>query len=189
MLACFLGVTSVAVAHGPRALGDLDPTTRPRSAAAQRRSRASDPTAFRPSWDLDGIYLWLGPTGAASRVEASLGLDVRRRTPPCVRVRERAPLGVVGGDARREPVDRARRRAGLARRRRRHPARRRMIGASAGPILELARARAPPARRLGRALGVRRASPRSRASGSSRSWAGLRRSGCTSPCRSSGADC
>ena len=56
------------------------------------------PTAhFTPSWDLDGTYLWLGPLGAASHVDAqwdsTFGADLA-----IVVVRERAPIGLVGID-------------------------------------------------------------------------------------------
>jgi hypothetical protein len=55
------------------------------------------PASFTPSWDLDGTYLWLGPLGAASHVDAqwdsTFGADLA-----LVVVRERAPLGLVGVD-------------------------------------------------------------------------------------------
>lgn len=51
---------------------------------------------LRSTADLDGTYLWLGPSGAAARIEdgwySSWGGGVQ-----LVRVRERAGLGVVGG--------------------------------------------------------------------------------------------
>ena len=64
-------------------------------------ARTSVPTVgrshFRPSWDLDGFYLWLGPTGAASAVESdwdsTFGGDLA-----FVRIRERAPLSAIGVD-------------------------------------------------------------------------------------------
>jgi hypothetical protein len=64
-------------------------------------ARTTVPTAsrssFRPSWDLDGFYLWLGPTGAASMVDAdwdsTFGGDLA-----FVRIRERAPLSAIGVD-------------------------------------------------------------------------------------------
>lgn len=55
------------------------------------------PAHFTPSWDLDGTYLWLGPLGAASHVDAqwdsTFGADLA-----VVVVHERAPLGLVGVD-------------------------------------------------------------------------------------------
>jgi len=49
-----------------------------------------------PSWDLDGLYLWLGPTGSAGWLESSwdsmFGADAT-----VVRVRERETLGAIGG--------------------------------------------------------------------------------------------
>lgn len=53
------------------------------------------PSALPPSWDLDGLYLWLGAIGAASHVDArwdsTFGLEAT-----VTRVREREPLGVIG---------------------------------------------------------------------------------------------
>jgi hypothetical protein len=55
------------------------------------------PASFAPSWDLDGTYLWLGPLGAASRIDArwdsTFGGDAA-----VVVVRERARLALIGGD-------------------------------------------------------------------------------------------
>ncbi|HEY6179939.1 MAG TPA: hypothetical protein VIX73_36050 [Kofleriaceae bacterium] len=55
------------------------------------------PAQFTPSWDLDGTYLWLGPSGAASRIDAqwdsTFGADLA-----LVVVRENAPLALVGGN-------------------------------------------------------------------------------------------
>jgi hypothetical protein len=52
------------------------------------------PAAHRPSWDLDGTYLWLGPIGAASyldRWDSTFGGEAA-----IVRVRELAALGLAG---------------------------------------------------------------------------------------------
>lgn len=49
-----------------------------------------------PSWDLDGWYVWLGPTGAASRVEQTWDSTIGASL-AVVRVREHEPLGAVGG--------------------------------------------------------------------------------------------
>jgi hypothetical protein len=88
-----------------------------------------------PSDDLDGLYLWLGPSGAASRIDGSwdsmVGGDVS-----VVRVREREAVGLVGASL------------GAARWTERGGGRLwldglvgtrfgRMVGLSAGPILEL----------------------------------------------------
>lgn len=70
----------------------------PRLAAADRDDvpRTLPPTTFRSSADLDGLYLWVGPGGAATRVEgtwdSAWGGSVQ-----VVRVRERAWLGALGG--------------------------------------------------------------------------------------------
>jgi hypothetical protein len=49
-----------------------------------------------PTWDLDGLYLWLGPTGAAGREgsswDSAFGGDAT-----VVRVREHEDLGAIGG--------------------------------------------------------------------------------------------
>jgi len=102
-----------------------------------------------PSWNLDGLYLWLGPSGAASRIDAewdsTIGADLG-----LVRVRERELLGAVGvslGASRwtvrgggRIWLD------GLAGTRLG-----RMVGVSAGPILELSELAHP---RLGGSVGL-----------------------------------
>lgn len=65
---------------------------------ARTSSPSVGPDRFRPSWDLDGFYLFLGPVGAASAVDAdwdsTFGGDLA-----LVRIRERAPLAAVGIDA------------------------------------------------------------------------------------------
>jgi hypothetical protein len=53
------------------------------------------PPVLRPSWDLDGTYLWLGPTGAASWLD---GWDSTfGGVGAVVRVRERELVGTIGG--------------------------------------------------------------------------------------------
>lgn len=67
----------------------------PTSARADETAATPAPR-LRSAADLDGLYVWLGPAGAAARVEGAWlsswggGLQV-------LRVRERADLGVVGG--------------------------------------------------------------------------------------------
>jgi hypothetical protein len=63
---------------------------------ARRKPPTVGPGNFRPSWDLDGVYLWLGPTGAASHVDGMWDSTVGGHA-AVVRVRERGPLAVVGG--------------------------------------------------------------------------------------------
>jgi hypothetical protein len=53
---------------------------------------------FRPSWDLDGTYVWLGPTGAASHIDGSWDSTFGAHL-AILRVRERSPLGVFGASA------------------------------------------------------------------------------------------
>ncbi len=54
------------------------------------------PARFTPSADLDGLYVWLGPVGAAARIDdrwdSTIGGDVS-----ILRVDEAAPVSVVGG--------------------------------------------------------------------------------------------
>ena len=55
-------------------------------------------SGLRPSADLDGLYVWLGPVGAAGRIDAVwdsvFGADLT-----ILRVREGAALGAVGASA------------------------------------------------------------------------------------------
>ena len=86
-IACLIAVMGVAAAD-PAATPVVDPPP-----AAQPVT--VPPATFRPTWDLDGTYLWLGPVGAASHLDArwdsTFGADAT-----LVVVRERAPLGLVG---------------------------------------------------------------------------------------------
>ena len=52
---------------------------------------------FRPSWDLDGLYLWLGPVGAASHLDSKWDSTVGAEAVVVV-VHEAAALGLVGVD-------------------------------------------------------------------------------------------
>jgi hypothetical protein len=143
MLACFLGVIRVAAA-------DPVPST---SVAPDPPARGSVPSVgpgnFRASWDLDDTYLWIGPTGAATRVEGEWDSTIGAHV-AIVRVRERQPLGVIGGmvgatlwterGGGRIWADAvAGTRIG------------RMIGLSAGPIIELSEVNHP---RLGGSIGL-----------------------------------
>ncbi len=97
---------------------------------------AADPP-LRASSDLDGLHVWLGPVGAATRIEG--GWDSAWGGNLAVlRVRERAPLAIAGvwfGAAHYAVRDGGRawidgvvgtRRLGA-----------RMLGAAAGPVIEL----------------------------------------------------
>jgi hypothetical protein len=121
-------VFSTNLAHS----GDFVPT-RVEPVSPPRRAPATVET--HPSWDLDGLYLWLGPSGAASRIDATwdstIGGDLS-----VVRVREQDLLGAVGltigasrwterGGGRLWLDAIAGTRIG------------RMVGVSAGPILEM----------------------------------------------------
>ncbi len=135
-------LSSPAHADGPTSLvPDVPARTTTPTAAAQ---------PLPPSWDLDGLYLWLGPTGAASwegsQWDSTIGGDAT-----VIRVREHEPLGAVGatlGAARwtvrgggRIWLD------GLAG----TPALGRMFGASAGPFVELSDLHHP---RIGGSIGI-----------------------------------
>ncbi len=86
--ACFLGVIPALAGAEPLPTATI-PDPPPRTAPV-----ATVPAP--PSWDLDGYYLWLGPVGAASHLDAqwdsTIGVDAT-----VIRVRERDRLGVVGG--------------------------------------------------------------------------------------------
>lgn len=147
ILACFLVVTTTSASLS-RADNftptKIDPDPPP------RRSPPAVPTAAHaPSWDLDGVYLWLGPSGAASHIDAewdsTIGADAT-----LIRVRERELLGALGvtlGASRwtvrgggRVWLD------GLAGTRIG-----RMMGVSAGPILEMSELSHP---RFGGSVGL-----------------------------------
>ena len=76
-------------------------------APARTAEPSVPPAHFRPTWDLDGLYLWLGPIGAASHVDDAVGLDVRRRL--------RRWSGSASATARRDRRHARRERAGPTR--------------------------------------------------------------------------
>jgi hypothetical protein len=73
-----------------------DPTTTTPDPPARKAIPRVGPGGFAPSWDLDGFYLWLGPSVAASHVDtewdSTVGGDAA-----VIRVRERSPIGALGG--------------------------------------------------------------------------------------------
>jgi hypothetical protein len=143
MFACFLGVIRIAAA-------DPAPATATVPDPVQRETPPTvGPDHLRPSWDLDGMYVWLGPTGAASHVEGEWDSTIGAAL-AIVRVRERAPLGVIGGTIGASLwTERGGGRIwadGLVGTRLG-----RMVGVSAGPILELAELAHP---RLGGSVGL-----------------------------------
>ena len=140
MCACFLAVTTA----------EADPTGAIPDPPARQIDppRVGDPQ-FTPSWDLDGLYFWIGPLGAASRVDATwdstIGADAS-----VVRVREADRIAVLGGTL------------GASRWTERGGGRiwldailgtrlGKMVGLSAGPILELAELAHP---RIGASVGL-----------------------------------
>jgi hypothetical protein len=113
------------------------------------RRPATAPIEHPLSSDLDGLYFWIGPVGAASQVDgqwdSTIGGDMS-----VVYVREEAPVGAIGGSF------------GASRWTKRGGGRLwldavvgtntgRMVGVSAGPILELSELAHP---RLGASVGV-----------------------------------
>jgi hypothetical protein len=126
-----------------------DPSTLP-DPPARRGPPVVGPARFPPSSDLDGLYVWLGPVGAAGRLDASwdstFGADLS-----IVRVREGAGLGAVGASAGAGLwTERGGGRIwleGLAGTRLGG----RMVGASIGPLLELSRVAHP---RIGGSVGL-----------------------------------
>jgi len=118
-------------------------------APARRVIRVPAATAS-PSWDLDGFYVWLGPIGGASYVDAKWDSMFGGEAAVAV-VRERASLALVavdvGGnrwtarDGGRMWVD------GLLGTR----VLGRMMGASLGPLLEISQLARP---RIGGSIGV-----------------------------------
>jgi hypothetical protein len=108
------------------------------------------PRVLPPTWDLDGLYLWLGPAGAATLVDgkwdSTIGADVT-----VIDVREREPLSAIGGTL---GASRWTERGGgriwldaLAGTR----VAGHMVGASIGPILELSDLEHP---RVGASAGI-----------------------------------
>jgi hypothetical protein len=113
------------------------------------RQPPTGPVEHPPSWDLDGLYVWIGPVGAASRTDeewdSTIGGDLS-----VVYVRERSPLGAIGASV------------GASRWTERGGGRLwldaiagtrlgRMVGVSAGPILELSELAHP---RIGASAGL-----------------------------------
>jgi hypothetical protein len=140
ILACFLGVMT---AHAD----DFVPThTTPDTPPRENQPPRVPP----PTWDLDGLYLWLGPSGAAGHLDSQWdslwGADAS-----VIEIREHAPLAAFGGSL------------GGARWTERGGGRiwldalagtriaGRMMGASLGPLLELSDLAHP---RVGASVGV-----------------------------------
>jgi hypothetical protein len=144
MFACLLGICT-NVAHADPAIATAPTSLEPDPPA---RTPLVAPT-LAPSWDLDGLYLWIGPSGAASRIEAdwdsTIGADIS-----VIRVREHEALGAVGASfgASRWTVRGGGRLwlDGIAGTRLG-----RMVGLSAGPILELSELSHP---RYGGSVGI-----------------------------------
>lgn len=103
----------------------------------RRHPPVSGPGQLPASWSLDGTYLWLGPTGAASYVatawDSTFGGDAT-----LVRVREQHRLAVVGGTfGASRWTERGGGRVWLDAVAGTRISASRMVGVSAGPIVEL----------------------------------------------------
>lgn len=141
VITCLLVLTATAPA---------DPTTTVPDVPARKTIPRVGPSGFPPSWDLDGLYLWLGPAAAASHVEtdwdSTIGADLA-----VIRIREQSMVAAIGGSL------------GASRWTVRGGGRiwldalvgtqvwGRMAGLSAGPIMELSDLSHP---RLGGSIGV-----------------------------------
>lgn len=83
--ACVFGICTKIAHAAPPTHVDPDPPSRKNDVAP----------VLPPSWDLDGLYVWLGPSGAASRIDgdwdSTIGGDLS-----VLRVRERELVGTVG---------------------------------------------------------------------------------------------
>jgi len=98
---------------------------------------------LRAASDLDGLHIWIGPVGAATHVEGEWD-SAWGGTVAAIRIRERAPLGAIGAwlggahyalrDGGRVWLD------GVVGTRRLGG---RMLGAGAGPVVELGDLRHP----------------------------------------------
>jgi hypothetical protein len=75
-----------------------DPAAIAPDAPAARQPVTVAPAQHRPSWDLDGTYLWLGPVGAASHVRARWDSTFGAQA-AVLAVREQAALAVIGASA------------------------------------------------------------------------------------------
>lgn len=139
----FLGFLALGSAQADPSTATV-PDPPPRS-----RAPAVGPGNFRASSDLDGLYLWLGPTGAASRIDGAWDSTFGGHA-AVVRVREGSPLGLVGatvgatlwterGGGRIWLDALVGTRLG------------RMVGVSAGPVLELSDRTHP---RMGASVGL-----------------------------------
>src|SRR3569623_2515566 len=86
ILACFLGVM-------PAHADDFVPTR----TAPDPPARGNAPRrAFGPSWDLEGLFLWRGPSGAATRIDSQWD-SVCGADATVIDIREGQALGALGG--------------------------------------------------------------------------------------------
>ena len=127
-----------------------DPTVIAPDIPPRKHSATVPPSQLPPTWDLDGTYLWLGPTGAASHVDGQWDSTIGASL-AVVRIREGEPLGAIGGTfGASKWTERGGGRLWLdglvGTELEGH-----MVGASIGPILELAEYARP---RIGGSVGV-----------------------------------
>ena len=86
VIACLLAGTATATA---------DPSSTTPDPPGRKTIPRVGSGGFAPSWNLDGLYLWIGPSGAGSHVDgewdSTFGADAA-----VMRIRERDTLGAVG---------------------------------------------------------------------------------------------
>jgi len=132
MCAVLVAVTRLAAAD-PSASTIPDPP-------ARQHAPVSGPGHLQASWDLDGLYLWLGPTGAASYLRRSPGDwdSTFGGDATLVRVREQRRLAVLGGTfGASRWTERGGGRVWIDAVAGTRISASRMIGVSAGPMVEL----------------------------------------------------
>jgi fructose-specific component phosphotransferase system IIB-like protein len=87
-VACFFAVIRIAAA---------DPAAEVIDPPEEAHPVTVPPSTLPPTWDLDGTYVWLGPVGAASHIDArwdsTFGAEAA-----VVAVHERESLGLVGAN-------------------------------------------------------------------------------------------
>lgn len=87
----FCGSARADPAQSPRP----SPTTLRPDPPLRSRPPVVGPSGFAPSSILDGVYVWLGPTGSLARVEGATDSSIGVAA-AIVRVRESAAIGMIG---------------------------------------------------------------------------------------------
>ena len=90
-------LTAIGILSSGVSGASADPVTPP-DPPPRRGPPVVGPSRIPPTSDLDGLYVWLGPVGAAGRLDASWDSAFGAAL-SIVRVRERTVLGAVGATA------------------------------------------------------------------------------------------